>query len=153
MRWSVRCSKESCKRRATFKKHPDAYKRPRRCVGCGGTRFRVIKDIAKERGGATCMCASFEWRNTIDRASAIGPHRRGSPTCAFNADGSTRYPHDTAGDSISVEGEYLRWVVWCSALSCFAGSPSEGWRGFAAAVLAQELDSPADPGDTALGGL
>ena len=80
--WNWRCSKEKCKARYCGPTHPDDYKRGWKCKACGGTQFRIIKDMRKETGRIDCTCNGFmQW---------AGPHRRGSRGCWYNADGTTR---------------------------------------------------------------
>lgn len=92
-RWNVRCSREACKRRAVFSKHPDEYQRPRKCEGCGGTRFRVVPDMARDRGRhELCTCMGYLWGD--DFTASRPPHRRGSRFCYYRADGTLRMPSD-----------------------------------------------------------
>lgn len=89
----IRCSNERCKKRQTLAKHPDEYRTPWRCAGCGGARFRVTPESARERGrSATCDCGGYGWGGTTGNYK--GPHRRGSPQCWYRADGTTRAPGD-----------------------------------------------------------
>lgn len=81
-RVNVRCSKEKCKRRFVFTKHPDDYLRPRRCV-CGGTKFRVDKDrMNRNSAKESCTCMGYNW-------GGYG-HRIGSGACWYNTDGAMR---------------------------------------------------------------
>ena len=89
-RWNVRCSKEKCKLRYVFPKHPDSYKVPRKCDGCGGTKFRVIKNMAADRGWySLCTCAGYPtWGD--DNTASRPPHRMGSPACWYTQTGEMR---------------------------------------------------------------
>lgn len=91
-RFNVRCSKEACKMRAVFSKHPDDYKVPRKCDGCGGTKFRVIKNMVRERCAVTCDCAGYKWGD--NHTASRPPHRRGSRFCYYRKDGTLRMPGD-----------------------------------------------------------
>lgn len=88
-RVNVRCSKETCKLRYVFSRHPDEYLRPRKCLKCGGTKFRVIPNMRADRGKSTpCDCGAYRW---TDKGTAIPPsHRMGSGACWYNTDGSMR---------------------------------------------------------------
>ena len=89
MRVHVRCSKEKCKRRAVFDKHPDAYRVPRKCEGCGGTKFRIIKDRVKEASHVDCTCGGIVWPSSTGRYECI-KHRRGAAGCRFERNGTPR---------------------------------------------------------------
>lgn len=96
-RWHVRCSREKCRKRAVFSMHPDEYTVPRRCEGCGGTKFRIIKDRSKEAGNnIRCSCAGrvFGAVRASNYSASMPPHRRGSPNCWYRADGTMRMPGD-----------------------------------------------------------
>lgn len=75
MSYKCRCSKESCKRRRTFSKHPDEYKRPPVCHGCGGTKWRVdlLRQRRKEYRKCYCNGLWFSIKNS--------PHKWGTPGC------------------------------------------------------------------------
>lgn len=93
----VRCSKETCKKRAVFSMHPDEYKIPRKCEGCGGSRFRVIKKWHRERGDRMqCTCAGRVYGEVkaSDHSASMPPHVRGSQRCWYRKDGTTRMPGD-----------------------------------------------------------
>lgn len=92
MRWRIRCSKESCKIRYSLPRHPDDYVRGWKCRGCGGSKFRVIKNRTKERGATLCNCSGYAWVGAWTNGTA--PHRRGSPWCWYRADGTQRMPGD-----------------------------------------------------------
>ena len=92
-RFNVRCSREKCKARAVFAQHPDSYKVPRKCAKCGGTQFRVIKNMARETGAIECTCAGYQWGD--DRTAQRPPHRRGSRYCHFRSNGESRQPGDS----------------------------------------------------------
>jgi hypothetical protein len=63
-----------------------------KCAGCGGHRFRIIKDRAKDRCATLCECAGYMWVQPMANGNA--PHRRGSRFCYFRADGTMRVPGD-----------------------------------------------------------
>lgn len=93
-RYNVRCSREACKARDVFPKHPDEYACPRKCHACGGRRFRVDTD-RMQRDNLADGCACRGYHHT---------HRRGSFFCWTRKDGSQRYPgdadfHDRWGDA------------------------------------------------------
>ncbi|WP_322037919.1 hypothetical protein [Burkholderia cenocepacia] len=91
--YNVRCSREKCKLRYVFAKHPDDYKRPRKCAGCKGTKFRIIPNMAADRGKHTlCTCGGYKWGDNY--TASRPPHRMGSPACWYRADGSQRLPGD-----------------------------------------------------------
>lgn len=91
-RWNVRCSKESCRARHVFPKHPDEYIRPRKCDRCGGTRFRVVRDRAKDRCATLCDCGGYQFVGP--RTNGNAPHRKGSRFCWYRKDGTPRKPGD-----------------------------------------------------------
>lgn len=68
-----RCSRESCKLRVTFSKHWENFIRPKKCCGCGGTRFRVDKWAMKASKKNKCNCGGYHF-----------PHRKGSKYCYEN---------------------------------------------------------------------
>ena len=94
----VRCSKEKCKKRAVFDRHPDEYKVPRKCEGCGGTRFRVIRDRLREAGGRQRLCSCegrvFGDLKASNWSASKPPHVRGSTNCWYRKDGTMRMPGD-----------------------------------------------------------
>jgi len=92
MRYNVRCSREKCKLRYVFPRHPDDYEPPRKCIGCGGTKYRVIKDRARDRCAVECDCSGRVYGEVkASNYSATMPaHRRGSPGCWYHADGTAR---------------------------------------------------------------
>lgn len=88
-RWHVRCSRKACQARDVFARHPDDYVRLRKCVRCGGTHFRVIRDRTKDRGDPPlCTCGGYLWVRRYARDNA--PRRRGSPQCWYDKDGTPR---------------------------------------------------------------
>lgn len=88
-RWNWRCSRESCKARYHGRLHPDDYKRGWKCKACGGTRFRMIRNMVKETGHVNCSCGAYaHWQDQYSAGPA--PHRRGSRDCYFNKDGTAR---------------------------------------------------------------
>jgi len=104
-RWNVRCSREACKLRYVFAKHPDDYRQPRKCTGCGGTKFRVIKNMARERGKhELCSCAGYQWGDAF--TGSRPPHRRGSRFCHYRADGAMRAPGDDDFEDPNYEPEF-----------------------------------------------
>lgn len=89
--FNVRCSRETCKARHVFAKHPDCYARPRKCRICGGTRFRVDVDRqARKSRVQGCTCTGYKWEGVMSGAM----HRRGSRFCWYRADGTQRDPGD-----------------------------------------------------------
>lgn len=91
-KYNVRCSKEACKRRATFARHPDEYNPPRACEGCGGTRWRIDSWLVKRDTHAeSCGCGGYRHWEGAHRGA---PHRRGSKLCWYRADGTLRMPGD-----------------------------------------------------------
>lgn len=103
-RWNVRCSREKCKLRYVFPKHPDDYRRPRKCAKCGGTKFRVIPNMARDRGKyELCTCAGYQWGDNY--TGNRPPHRRGSRFCYYRADGSMRMPGDDDFEDPNYEPE------------------------------------------------
>jgi hypothetical protein len=119
-RWHVRCSREKCELRYVFAKHPDDYKVPRKCKGCGGTRFRVIKNIIKDSGHVDCQCGAYPtWQD--NRSARPAPHRRGSRYCYFNRDGTERPAYACPHDGLP------RWpALYCSE----ATRPRDSWWHF-----------------------
>lgn len=86
--FNVRCSRETCKARDHFAKHPDEYLRPRKCRCCGGTKFRVdLTHMKRNKAlqGEGCKCAGYLWDC---------PHTIGSPYCWYRKDGTQRMPGD-----------------------------------------------------------
>lgn len=114
-RYNVRCSREKCKARAVFNKHPDAYKVPRKCENCGGTRFRVIANRAKDRNATTCMCGAFIWTGSVGRFECL-KHRRGSPGCRYDANGTARERDEFGRTTYSCPHDGLsRWpALYCA---------------------------------------
>lgn len=111
-RYHVRCSRDKCRARDVFAKHPDDYRTPRKCACCGGTKFCIIKDIIKHSGHIDCTCGGYRWGGNW--TANPPPHRRGSRFCWFRRNGTQRMPGDADFDdpnyqeSSPVEGEILR---------------------------------------------
>lgn len=111
----IRCSKERCKLRYSLPKHPDFYKRQWKCAGCGGTKFRVIKHWDKERGNILCICGAYaHWQDEFSAGPA--PHRRGSPACWFDRDGTPRTPDPFGRATYSCPHDGIpRWpALYCA---------------------------------------
>lgn len=91
-KFNVRCSKEKCKARDTFDRHPEAYDPPRKCRCCGGTQFRIDSWLVKrDTRGQSCGCAGYKhWRGAAEGAL----HRKGSKLCWYREDGTQRMPGD-----------------------------------------------------------
>jgi hypothetical protein len=57
MSFKCKCSNRYCRKRRTLPKHPDAYKRPPKCEGCGGNRWAVdLHRQLKKPGYRPPMC-------------------------------------------------------------------------------------------------
>ena len=157
-RWNVRCSKEKCKLRYVFPKHPDEYDPPRKCAGCGGTRFRVIEDRAKDRCSTECDCAGRVYPDVkaSNWSAKMPAHMRGSVGCWYNRDGTERPPEYFEGNDepISIhqlESEPPAGLIRRAPMS---GTASEitSWEALCAVeVVAEEVDHPAHYCDAALG--
>lgn len=66
MKVNVRCRVKECQARHGFTKHPDAYKRRRRCRVCG-QRDRGFLVVVRKEKQTTCWCSGYWF-----------PHRYGS---------------------------------------------------------------------------
>jgi hypothetical protein len=102
-RWNVRCSKEACRARHVFDKHPDEYQRPRKCKCCGGTKFRIVKNRFKDRCATLCTCMGYRWGDAWTGSNA--PHNRGSRFCYYRKDGTLRMPGDADFEDPNYEPE------------------------------------------------
>jgi len=73
MSMSYRCSKASCRKRATFNKPITQYKRVVLCPGCHNDTLK--RDAAKDRekNRNTCQCDGYAF-----------PHRSGSKWCNYS---------------------------------------------------------------------
>lgn len=87
-----RCNK--CAHRQTFPMDPTLYEKPKFCI-CGGQYKADTYRIKTEHRRVMCKCSGYAW--SIHNAG----HRKGSPKCYFNADGTERPVED--GAPITIE--------------------------------------------------
>lgn len=66
MAYQCRCTRKSCRKRVTLKKHPDAYKVYPKCKGCGGHVNHQPTERLYDKL-RTCYCGSIRY-----------PHRKGA---------------------------------------------------------------------------
>ena len=135
MRWHVRCGKSACRKRHSLLKHPDEYARGWKCRGCGGSRYTVVKDRNKDRGQVDCYCGAYVWPSSTGRYECL-IHRRGSPSCHFNANGTPRVPDVFGRPTYSCPHDGIpRWpALYCSEATRPAYSRWHfGWKATQAA--------------------
>lgn len=88
MRYRCRCRRRACQVRVTLARHPDAYRRERRCRACGsGLRVDRYRTEGDEARRDTCRCDGLPF-----------PHRRGSYTYERGLGGPTACRRATISD-------------------------------------------------------
>jgi len=76
--FSVRCRHQACRLRQVFKRHPDEYKRVKKCPSCGNTKGWRVEDRAYNKRGL-CHCSGPDVIAT--GGGKHFPHRTTHPLC------------------------------------------------------------------------
>jgi len=69
MSYPYRCTRRTCRKRVTLKKHKEAYQRPKYCHECKGN-IKFDRWQKAERKKSKCLCDGYHF-----------PHRKGSLWC------------------------------------------------------------------------
>lgn len=86
-----RCSRDSCRKRYTFSKHWEEFKRVKICT-CGCKKFTVCYDRLRAAKRDKCNCSGYHF-----------PHREGSKFCTSNSMSSyhaAKERHGMTGDEL-----------------------------------------------------